>query len=105
MLYANFQVHRTSGAGEEDFKSIFFFINGHGGHLGHVTWTVYRIIHLKLLRYHSISAPTEILSENRISVLGLHVYTQTIKFCPLDVYVCRIRMYARIPSIDYDYEH
>ena len=36
MLHAKFQDHRTSSSGEEDFT-----IYGHGGHLGHVTWTIY----------------------------------------------------------------
>ena len=40
MLHAKFQDHRTSGSGEEDFLR-FFSIYGHGGHLGHVTWTIY----------------------------------------------------------------
>ena len=31
------------------------------------------------------------------------LYTQTIKFCPLDVYVCTFHMYARIPN-DYYYK-
>ena len=39
MLHAKFQDHRTSGSGEEIFKV--FTIYGRGGHLGHVTWTVY----------------------------------------------------------------
>ena len=39
MLHANFQDHRPSGSGEEDFLR-FFTIYGHGGHLGHVTWTI-----------------------------------------------------------------
>ena len=40
MLHAKFQDHRTSGSGEEDFFKV-FTIYGHGGHLGHVTWTIY----------------------------------------------------------------
>ena len=40
MLHAKFQDHRTSGSGEEDFLKV-FTIYGHGGHLGHVTWTIY----------------------------------------------------------------
>ena len=40
MLHAKFQDHRTSGSGVEDFLR-FFTIYGHGGHLGHVTWTMY----------------------------------------------------------------
>ena len=39
MLHAKFQDHRTSGSGEEFFKV--FTIYGHGGHLGHVTLTIY----------------------------------------------------------------
>ena len=39
MLHAKFQDHTTSGSGEEDFKV--FTIYGHGGHFGHVTWTIY----------------------------------------------------------------
>ena len=40
MLHAEFQDHRTSGSGEEDFLKV-FTIYGPGGHLGHVTWTIY----------------------------------------------------------------
>ena len=40
MLHAKFQDHRTSGSGEEDFLKV-FTIYGHGGHLGHVTRTIY----------------------------------------------------------------
>ena len=39
MINAKFQDHRTSGSGEDFFKV--FTIYGHGGHLGHVTWTIY----------------------------------------------------------------
>ena len=37
MLHAKFPDHRTSGSGE-DFK---VFISRHGGHLGHVTETIF----------------------------------------------------------------
>ena len=40
MLHAKFQDHRTSGSGEEDLFKV-FTIYGHGGHLGHVTRTIY----------------------------------------------------------------
>ena len=40
MLHAKFQDNRTSGSGEEDLFKV-FTIYGHGGHLGHVTWTIY----------------------------------------------------------------
>ena len=40
MLHAKFQDHWTSGSGEEDFLKV-FAIYGHGGHLGHVTLTIY----------------------------------------------------------------
>ena len=39
MPHAKFQDHRTSDSGD-DFKG--FTIYGHGGHLGHVTCTIYR---------------------------------------------------------------
>ena len=39
MLHTNFQGHRPFGSEEEDFCKV-FTIYGHGGHLGHVTWTV-----------------------------------------------------------------
>ena len=42
MLHAKFQDHRSSGSGE-GFLSFFFTIYEHGGHLGHVTWTIYII--------------------------------------------------------------
>ena len=38
MLHAKFEDHRPSGS-REKFKV--FTIYGHGGHLGHVTWTIY----------------------------------------------------------------
>ena len=40
MLHTKFRVNRTAGSGEEDFFKV-FTIYGHGGHLGHVTWTIY----------------------------------------------------------------
>ena len=54
MLHAKFQNHRPSGSGEEDFKTV-FAIYSHGGHLGHVTLTIYtnfrspflRMLHMK----------------------------------------------------------
>ena len=54
LRYAKFQNHMPSGSGEEDFYS-FFSIYSHGGHLGHVTLTIYtnfdspflRMLHIK----------------------------------------------------------
>ena len=54
MLHAKFQDHRTSSSGEEDVLKV-FTIYRRGGHLGHVTWTIYtnlgspfpRRLHLK----------------------------------------------------------
>ena len=40
MLHAKFQNHRPSGSEEEDFLKL-FAIYSYGGHLGHVTWTIY----------------------------------------------------------------
>ena len=53
MLHAKFQNHRPSGSGEDFLKG--FAIYSHGGHLGHVTWTIYihfcspflRMLHIK----------------------------------------------------------
>ena len=36
MLHTKFRENRPAGSGEEDFCRV-FNINGHGGHLGHVT--------------------------------------------------------------------
>ena len=53
MIHAKFQNHRPSGSGERFLKV--FAIYSHGGHLGHVTWTIYinfsspflRMLHMK----------------------------------------------------------
>ena len=53
MLHAKFQNHRPSGSGE-DFLKV-FSIYSHGGHVGHVTLTIYinflspfpRMLHMK----------------------------------------------------------
>ena len=39
MLHTMFRGNRSTGSGEEIFKV--FTIYGRGGHLGHVTWTIY----------------------------------------------------------------
>ena len=49
MLHAKFQNHRPSGSGEEDFLKV-FAIYSHGGHLGHVTLTIYINFHSLFLR-------------------------------------------------------
>ena len=48
MLHAKFQNHRPSGSEEENFYFFFFAIYSHGGHLGHVTLTIY----INLLNFH-----------------------------------------------------
>ena len=40
MLHTKFRGNRPAGSGEGDFLR-FFSIYGHGGHLGHVTRTIY----------------------------------------------------------------
>ena len=40
MLHAKFQDHRTSGSGEVILMVVTIY--EHGGHLGHVTWTIYK---------------------------------------------------------------
>ena len=55
MLHTNFQNHRSSGSGEEDFYLKVFSIYSHGSHIGHVTLTIYinflspfpRMLHMK----------------------------------------------------------
>ena len=58
MLHAKFQNHRPSGpdSGEEDFlRFLLFTLYSHGGHFGHVTWSIYtnfrspflRMLHMK----------------------------------------------------------
>ena len=39
MLHTKFQGHRLFGSREEDFLKV-FTIYWHGGHFGHVTWTI-----------------------------------------------------------------
>ena len=54
MLHTKFQNHWPSGSGEEGFLKV-FYIYSHGGHLGHVTLTIYinflfpfpRMLHMK----------------------------------------------------------
>ena len=54
MLHTKFQNHRPSGSEEEDFFNV-FAIYSHGGHLDHVTLTIYinfhspfpRMLHMK----------------------------------------------------------
>ena len=40
MLHTKFHENRPAGSGEEDFFKV-CTIYGRGGHLGHVTWTMY----------------------------------------------------------------
>ena len=47
MLHAKFQSHRPSGSGEMFLKV--FAIYNHGGHLGHVTLTIYINFHSSFL--------------------------------------------------------
>ena len=49
MLHAKFQNHRPSVSEEEDFLKI-FAIYSHGGHLGHMTLTIYINFHFLFLR-------------------------------------------------------
>ena len=48
MRHAKFQNHRPSGSVEEDFLKD-FAIYSHGGHLGHVTLTIYTYFHSHFL--------------------------------------------------------
>ena len=44
MLPTKFQGHLSISSWEEDFLEV-FTIYGHGGHIGHVTLTVYKYFH------------------------------------------------------------
>ena len=48
MLHEKFQNHRPSGSEEEDLKKNAIY--SHGGHLGHVTLTIYINFHFLFLR-------------------------------------------------------
>ena len=76
MLHAKFQDHRTSGSGEEDFLKV-FTIYGRGGHLGHVTWTIYTNIGSPFPRRLHIKGPGLIRG-----IFGLRFSTK-VKFAVL----------------------
>ena len=40
MLHTRFRGNQPAGSGE-DFCKVFTIYGHHGGHLGHVTWTIY----------------------------------------------------------------
>ena len=62
MLHAKFQNHRLSGSEEDDFYFYFFAIYSHGGHLGHVTLTIYINFHFLFLRMFHIKFDFDWLS-------------------------------------------
>ena len=41
MLHTKFRGNRLAGSGEEDFLRFLPYMGMDGGHLGHVTWTIY----------------------------------------------------------------
>ena len=46
MLHTKYQGHWSVSSGEEDSLKIFtIHVYGHGGHIGHVTWTVCKHFH------------------------------------------------------------
>ena len=49
MLHAKFQNHRAFRSAEKVFFNV-FAIYSHGGHLGHVTWTIYSNFRSAVLR-------------------------------------------------------
>ena len=68
----------------------------------HNSWTLW-YIHFKfcILMYFNIVRPFHGkrwrgFAEHHFGRSNWLLYTQTIKFCPLDVYVCRFHIYARI---------
>ena len=71
MLHTKFRENRPAGSGEEDFGRV-FTIYGRGGHLGHVTWTIYtnfrspfpRRLHIKFLALIGQAVSEEKMFEN-----------------------------------------
>ena len=45
MLHTKFRENQYTDSGEEDFKGFYHICTCHGGHLGHVTWTIYINFH------------------------------------------------------------
>ena len=66
MLHAKFQNHRPSGSGEDFFKV--FAIYSHGGHLGHVTWTIHINFHCPFLMMlkKSLALIGQVVSEEKM---------------------------------------
>ena len=50
MLHAKFQNQRPSGSEEDVLRFLLFTLYSHGGHLGHVTMTIYANFHSIFLR-------------------------------------------------------
>ena len=82
MLHIKFQGHRPFGSGEEDFFKV-FTIYGHGGHLGHVTVTIWKKFSFPYLK----EAPYEIWLQSaqwfqkrrglKMLTYNTHTYTHT----------------------------
>ena len=60
MLHTKFRENLPTGSREEDFSRFFFFtINGHCGHLGHVTSIISTNFHFHVPIYIAKSLPTK----------------------------------------------
>ena len=74
MLHVKFQNHRSPSYEEEDDFKI-FVINSHGGHLGHVTMTIYANFHSFFLRMFHIKFGFDWPSSFREEDVRIHVYS------------------------------
>ena len=74
MLHAKFHNHRPSGSEEEDFLKV-FAIYSHGGHLDHVTLTIYINFHFLFLRMLNIKFCLAVSEKKLFEYYGhLHAY-------------------------------
>ena len=72
MLHAKIQNHRPFGSEEEDSFKV-FAIYSHGGHLGHVTITIYTNFHSLFLRMHHIKFGFNWPSGFREDVIDMYI--------------------------------
>ena len=45
MLHTKFRENRSTGSGEVLLNVLTIYVYGHGGHLGHATWTIHINFH------------------------------------------------------------
>ena len=94
MLHAKFQNHRPSSSGEEIILKV-FAIYSHGGHLGHVTLTIYINFHSPFPKNapHDIWLCLAIRFQRRslnIMVISMYITPVWVQTCPCGPFFFRI---------------